>query len=561
MAGDEVPWPAPPREPGPWNGGPPLSPPGNTPLPPLPGSGGVVHGAAAQANPWSEPAASGPGVWGAPGFGPQGSMPPPPGQPGFPGLPAPPPKLVDRASAWVLALSAVVVVAVIAGGLYLGVKGGRQYPDAWDPRVDPIAAWVAEERELDFEHPVEVNFLSDGAYRARATEGGSTGSPEDDQYFADQAAQLRALGFLSGDVDLSEASDTLNDSGTLAYYDPDLEQVFVRGVELTPDVRVTLAHELTHVLQDQNFDLERIDEFEDGRGAVLRALAEGDATKVEDAFIEEGLNEADRATYLQESETGGDAATEELDAKVPPILTTLFASPYILGPRLIDYLDAVDGWEAIDEALQEPPTEEAMFDPAAYGTNDAGLHTVTVEPPAGTEVLETSTFGPTAWYLLLSARLDPKVALQATDGWGGDASVAYRKGDQVCFDAAIAADTPEDLAQLSKALTDWSAKSPKGTSSATTEGDQVRFQSCDPGKEAEAVGNKVTTDLLALPTTRTDIYTQGILADRTPAESQCFADGAIGRFTFDQLSDPKGAYIRSDAGQMILGELRAQCFK
>lgn len=39
---------------------------------------------------------------------------------------------------------------------------------------------------------------------------------------------------MSGDVDLDQATSTLSDSGTLAYYDPSVEQVFVRGTELTP---------------------------------------------------------------------------------------------------------------------------------------------------------------------------------------------------------------------------------------------------------------------------------------------------------------------------------------
>lgn len=72
------------REPGPWGGGPPVAPTGNTALPPLPGPGGVVHGTAGS-NPWAAP-------W---------VPPPPPPKPApnlspFPGL-NPQVPLVDRA--------------------------------------------------------------------------------------------------------------------------------------------------------------------------------------------------------------------------------------------------------------------------------------------------------------------------------------------------------------------------------------------------------------------------------------------------------------------------------
>ena len=561
MAGEEVPWPPPPREPGPWNGGPPVSPPGNTPLPPLPGAGGVVHGTAAQPNPWANPGGSpeslnGPNVAPAPGF---------PGQPGpqrtdpFPGLPANP-ALVDRAPVGILVAAAVVVLALIAGAAFVLVKGGRQYPSAWDDQTAPIASWVSNTRELEFEHPVKVNFLTEKEYTARATEGGDDDSVESDQYYADQVAQLRALGFVSGDVDLAEANDTLSDSGTLAYYDPDLEQVFVRGTELTPAVQVTLAHELTHVLQDQNFDLERLEDLSSGQAKVLRALAEGDATKVEDAYVAKKLTADQKKEYEEETSSSGDEATEELDAKVPSILTTIFASPYILGPRLVDYLDAKGGWSAIDEALKDPPSEEVMFDPITYQTDAGAQKTVTIDAPEGAEVIETDEFGPTTWYLLLASRLDPKVALAATDGWGGDQYVVFREDDKVCLNATVEGDTPKDEEELADALTAWAAKSPKGTAEVTADDAGVHFHSCDPGKDAKAVGEEVTPEILGLPVTRTDVYTDAIAGDQTPKASACFANGVIDAFTIDQLNDPKGTFVNSDEGQMLLAGLRETCF-
>jgi hypothetical protein len=549
VAGEDVPWPNPPRDPGPWIGGPPVAPPGNTPLPPLPGAGGVVHGAQPQSNPWLPGSTVAPPAspW-ANQTVPQVNIPPDRRQDQFPGLPAPERKLVDRAPLGVLVVAAIVVIGLLAGVGYLVVKGGRQYPSAWDPRVDQITKWVAKERELDFEHPVKVNFLTEEEYSERATEGGDDDSEETKQYYEDQAAQLRALGFLTGDVDLAEASDTLSDSGTLAYYDPELEQVFVRGTELT------------HVLQDQNFDLTRLQDLDDGRSAVLRALAEGDATKVEDAYIDEGLNDADRAAYRKESSEGGDEAMDEIESKVPPIMSTLFASPYILGPQLIALLDEQGGWDAINEALQDPPTEEAMFDPLVYKTDAAGAKTVTVAAPEGTEVLEEGEFGPTTWYLLLASRLDPTLALAATDGWGGDQYVVYRQDDKVCLDAVVEGDTEADTDQLAKALGTWTTKSAEGSAKVATEDGAVQFTSCDPGKDAKSSGGEVSPNLLSLPVTRTQVYTQGLAADRSPTESKCYANGVIERFTFSQLSDPDGAFVNSAEGQRLLEELRTTCF-
>lgn len=546
--GEQVPWPPPPREPGPWGGGPPVAPPGNTPLPPLPGSGGTMGGTHGASNPWNQQV---PSVI-IPPDRPDPSAPPP-------APPAAPAAIADRAPTWLLVASVVVVLAMIAGGAYLVLKGGRQYPSAWDERSKPVADWVAEARELEFEHPVQVNFLSEEEYTARATEGGDPANPDNAQYYEDQAAQLRALGFLTGDVDLAEANDTLSDSGTLAFYDPSSEQVFVRGTELTPAVRVTLAHELVHVLQDQHFDLERLQDFEDGRGAVLRAIAEGDATRIEDRYVEEVLTDEERTAYQEESTTAGEEASEELEAKVPPILSTVFAAPYILGPELVAALDAKGGSEAIDRALEDPPTEEVLFDPRTFETDAAGPMTVDVEAPEGAEIITESEFGPTTWYLMLAARMEPGVALAATDGWGGDQYVVYREDDQVCVAVDAKGDTEEDTDALANALVTWVAGSPEDTASAERVDDLVRFRSCDPGAEAETDATDVTPEILVVPVTRTQVYTGEIEADATPAQASCFAQGVVDAFTLEQLTDPEGTFIISDEGQRLLGELRAGC--
>lgn len=564
MAGEEVPWPPPPRDPGPWNGGPPVAPPGNTPLPPLPGAGGVVHGAAAASNPWGATAPAAPQAGRSnPNVIPQVNIPPERRGPSPATAPVPAgpgQALVDRAPIGILVASALVVLALVAGVVYLVLKGGREYPEAWDARVQPITEWVAKERGLAFAHPVQVNFLTEEQYTAASTEGADSGVDEQEQFYADQLAQLRALGFVTGDVDLGEANKTLSDSGTLAYYDPDLEQVFVRGTKMTPALEVTLAHELTHVLQDQNFDLSRMEDLDSGRAAVLRALAEGDATKVEDAYVDEELTEEERAAYEKESAQSGDEAVEELEDKVPGILTTTFAAPYILGPELIEFLDLQDGWKAINDAELDPPTEEAMFDPTLYDTKAAEPVEVSVSAPKGAEVITRDEFGPTSWYLLLASRLDPLIALGATDGWGGDEYVLYRTGDTVCLDAVIATDTETDRGELEKALGAWAAKSPKDTAKVSADGDRIQFQSCDPGKDAKSASSEVTPDLLTLPVTRTILYSQAIEAGRDKDEAACFGNGVIKRFTFSQLNDPEGAFIQSAKGQQILQEIRTECF-
>lgn len=430
-------------------------------------------------------------------------------------------------------MAIVIVLAVVAGGAYLVLNGGRQFPSAWDPRVDPIAQWVAKERKLDFDHPVEVEFLSDAAYTAAST-GGDVAEPDASKSAAmdDSIAQLRALGLVEGTVDLNEASNTLSDSGTLAYYDPGTKKVYVRGTEITPDLRVTLAHELTHVLQDQNFGLERITDLPEGKAATLRALAEGDATRIEDIYVANVLSDDERAAYEKSSQESGNAATETIDAKVPAVIVATFAAPYILGPELITYLD---GDKDIDEALTDPPGEEVLFDPTVNGTSKGSDEPLDVAAPSGTKSIESGEFGPTTWYLMLASRMEPTVALRAAVGLAGDGYAVYRKDEKVCVDVQAQGDSEIDIVELTTALDAWIAKSPTGTASAEVVDGTLRFSSCDPGADA-AAGGAITVDMLQLPVLRTELYRGAATSGADAIQAACFADTILEQVTFEQIS-------------------------
>lgn len=557
--GEQVPWPAPPRHAGPWEDGASIAPEGNTALPPLPDASGTMATSTPH-NPWQRalPAADDSGLPVAPA-----SFQLAPLAPVGHEKSAKKPKS-DRAPIGLRLLAAFVVLAMAGSGTYLVLKGGRQFPSTWDPRVVDIAKWVEGERGLQFKHAVKVNFLSAELYRERATAGNDISDPDTKAHFENSAAQMRALGFISGEVDLAAASSTLSDSGTLAFYDPAVEQVFVRGTEVTAALRVTLAHELVHVLQDQHFDLERMDEMEDGRAAVLRSLAEGDAGRVEDAYVAKALNDKERAAYEAEMLKSSQEALEEVNEKVPPILTTVFTAPYALGPQLVDVLYETGGNKAINAALKDPPSEEALFDPRTLDTDALDERLATVEPPKEVEVIDGGEFGPTTWYLMLASRMDPHIALDATDGWGGDAYSAYRQNDKVCVSVVYRGDTPADAKTLLGALQLWVAASPEGSASVEGEGARVNFRSCDPGKDAKgSSGNNgdgdVSPDLLSLPVVRTQIYLQGLQADLESDIAACYAQEVVGAFTFEQLIDPSGSAIGSPDGQSKLAGAAMTC--
>src|SRR5262249_7566328 len=173
------------------------------------------------------------------------------------------------------------------------------FPSAWDPRVAPIATKVAALRHLSFEHPVKVNYLTDTAFEKKVGVDAKEVAKHRTELDS-AAALLRAAGVIGGKGDAAASVDTAQTSDVVAFYDPETKQIYVRSNSFDIYTRVTLAHELTHVLQDQHFDLVKLqqqaDDSKAGSSDAFTALIEGDAMRIQNAYLA-AQAAAERAQY------------------------------------------------------------------------------------------------------------------------------------------------------------------------------------------------------------------------------------------------------------------------
>src|SRR6516165_2679865 len=202
------------------------------------------------------------------------------------------------------ATAVAVLVALLAPP-----AGAATTKAKWDPRLVPIVRAVERIRNLKFEHPVPADFLSDADFQAKVAVDSAKLSPDDKAELDRSQASLRAIGLLPSGVDLIGATTSLRQSGVLAFYDPATRRITVRGEELTPAVKVTLAHELTHALQDQHFDLKALQKRATrAHGSLaLTALVEGDAVRVQQRYAAE-LPADQRAQYESTRTSGANDA-------------------------------------------------------------------------------------------------------------------------------------------------------------------------------------------------------------------------------------------------------------
>lgn len=449
-------------------------------------------------------------------------------------------------------LTLLVVVAVVgSGGTFWLSRRGNAWPSHWDPRVRPIVTFVEKQRGLTFEHPVPIDFLAPTAFEQHVA-GDKPLSAKDRADLEKAVGELRALGLVSGKVDLAALERKLLRESVIGLYDDQTHHVYVKGAELTPDVRVTLAHELTHALQDQRFGLRQLHGEDSGRASAYRALVEADAMRVEDAYTN-ALSPDDKKAY--DSAQAADNAAVNL-GDLPPVMVQQFSFPYVFGPYFLRWLLKSGGNAAVNVAFSGPPTSDAqVIDPASFL---AGVKAVTVAAPKlrpGQVMIDKpDDFGQDVMLLVLGDRLGYLPAWTAVRAWAGDSVIGYRDHGRSCVAVATALRTPADADRFAGTATQWAATMPGA--SVTRAGATVELRSCDPGAAA-AAHPPATPDPFHVLQDRAQLmqllHEQAHLDGKLPG---CVADNAIARMGPEEFvavgeAPPNDPRIVSELGPQI----------
>lgn len=461
------------------------------------------------------------------------------------------------AAAFVLLVPAMVAVLVSR-------NDGTSYPDEWDPRIQELADFVEEERGLEFEHPVQVDFVSEDEWRDRAQDAADDLSDEDRQLLEHGAGLFRAFGLAEGEFDLLESSLNLTTSGTVGRYEFDNERISVRGSELGPGARATLVHELTHALQDQHFDIgDRLEGAQDDESpSQLTALSEGDAERIEAAWTDSLSDEESHAQERAQAKTS--EATEDALSEIPASLVAFFTADYVLGPRFVAVVLADGGRNALDDAFTDPPgPAEHLLDPLSYLAHDEPAEVERPPLGGGATAIDDfrGEFGALGLFLVLAERIDPLRALAAVDGWDGDAYLVFESAGRTCARVAVQADDDRAVTELEAALEDWRDAMPSEAGATVSKDDNtVMLETCDPGSDAEVIdGDGRSSQAMAVPALRADIAVEVLDNEGTVEQARCFSHGFLTLFTFEELLLDETPPERQEELQHAAIDLREQC--
>ena len=434
------------------------------------------------------------------------------------------------------ALSAVLVGSTLAVTGVSGAAGAATATTApkasaggWDPRIAPIAREVAKLRDLAFEHPVPVRFLSKAAFEKQQRSKPSSLTKAQKAELARSQAQLRALGLIGQDVDLFKAGNDISATDVAAYYDPETKRITVNGDgALDAAKKVTLAHELTHALQDQHFDLQELERnaARDHAEAPLRAIVEGDAVRIQNLYQQQLPAADQKAAEAQMQADGASARASASQQQVPQMLLALFEAPYDFGPSLLQVAASTPG--GVDGLFRKPPTNDSAYLTPSTVVDHARFRTVATPKVAKGEheVGTPDVFGAFALYLVLASRLGPQAALPVADGWGGDSMISLRRDGHDCVRARFVGRDAASTNAIGDALQQWAAPLSADAATVDTADGSVTLTACDTGNAVPAVAHD-GDEVLAFAAARDQLYGT-LLQQHAPSKiAQCSADGIV----------------------------------
>ena len=360
-------------------------------------------------------------------------------------------------------LTVIAVLFVVLVGIAIAFEDddapGTPAPRPAAP-VDEIARRVEAIRHVRFKELPDPVAVTPAQAKDEALEDLDRRYPPERRR-ADEAL-YKTLGLIDPDADLRDLTGSLFEQGVAGYYDSrDGRLRVVKGAGTGNRVisEITLAHELDHALEDQQFEFEDPTTSDD-RALAYTALLEGSATAL-------------MGDYLLRHFTGEEALGSLLGSSLqdtgdlPPFLQAQVLFPYLDGEAFVADLRrrAGDRWDLVDTALRlRPPesTEQVLHPDAYFDAEEAKPVRLRAGKALGPSWKRATagTWGELQTRELLA--LAGGNSREAAAGWGGDRYELWQSAAENVLVMRWRWDTLRDQNEFRAALLEWAgSKLPK----------------------------------------------------------------------------------------------------
>jgi len=250
-------------------------------------------------------------------------------------------------------------------------------------KASEIQKEVEDLRGLKFKIDIPKKIIKPEGVRKRyekAFEEYST--PQD---WKDLTNSLLVWGFISEEIDLKKLLLDMMADSVGGFYDPKDKELYLvdRGGESTDQMQViqnnmVLAHELTHALEDQHFNLDlkgqaEVEDEIEAAGDVSLAwtcFMEGTATYNGFDYMFRSMGQNIKSMMLSrllKSQISSSMSADPKIKQLPEIFMQIQALPYYAGTGLMEKIFENGSWEDVAPLYEDPPVStEQILHPEKY---------------------------------------------------------------------------------------------------------------------------------------------------------------------------------------------------
>jgi hypothetical protein len=253
------------------------------------------------------------------------------------------------------------------------------------------------------------------------------------QRYADARA-AEAFGLLPKNFDLDSFMVELLTEQIAGLYDPKAHEFYIADWIPLEDQRMVMAHELTHALEDQHFQIEtwlKAARPNDDAELAREAFLEGSAMAAMVDYLLQGTGKSvNEIPEFDPSLLTGDIGDSPSMKKAPPFIKDALVFPYFAGMKFTAAALKPSGWSALGQVFKNPPVStQQIMHPALYksGHVPEKVALPDIQPKLGKDwkKLDDNLMGEFGWKEVLKQYLGEDRAAPLAAGWDGDRYLVY----------------------------------------------------------------------------------------------------------------------------------------
>ena len=245
-----------------------------------------------------------------------------------------------------------------------------------------------------------------------------------------------AFGLLPRGFDLDAFMVNVLTEQVEGLYDPKTQEFYIADWSPLSEQRMVMAHELTHALEDQHFQIEPWlkaarpnEDAELARDAVLEGSAM--VAMIDYLMFGTGRSLKDLPEFDPSMLIGDLGSTPTLQ-KAPPFIKDALIFPYLGGLTFSAAILKDTGWSGLAGLFERPPVStQQILHPALYrsGKNPQSVTLPPIEKLLGSgwSKLDENVMGEFGWKEVLQQFLDDARAKTLAAAWDGDKYALYEE--------------------------------------------------------------------------------------------------------------------------------------